>query len=436
MATDDRNKDRNTAKPPGWSGTIVGLEPRLAEVGKIKIGGLGAERGKKGGGTFRLPVKFDYFVITTTERNAKGDLAPDKEIMGALTEKWADGDGKLRAIPIVLHSDDIAEVFPHSYAAYNGKRLQCRGNGKTAERREIKDKRWTGESEVVKCPCPMLEDKRCKPHGVLHCSIAVPGQAIAGGIHRWRTTSIISLQQMIGSLQQIKSIVGVLRGLPLVLRVLPMRVEPVGQKASTVYVCHVELRAAGLADVYKQALQLQRARNDLEAAGLALPAPTVQRPGDEPEEEQAEIEAEFYSDESEAEDDGGSGGPEAEAAPPSRAQRHMDDFRRSASTPSPDAPAAPPGPVTTTAEVMASRADKKATWLAWCELHELEPTAADTVTQYREWVASVLGPELAQKSDDWTVDHLDQLRQQHHRDVVGEPPPADDPPPPEGDYPY
>jgi hypothetical protein len=426
MATDDRNKDHNTAKAPGWSGSIVGLEPRLAEVGKIKIGGLGAERGKKDGGTFRLPVKFDYFVITTTERNAKGDLAPDKAIMDALIPKWADKDGKLRAIPIVLHSDDIAEVFPHSYAAYKGKRLQCRGDGRTAERREIKDKRWTGKSEAVKCPCPMLEDKRCKPHGVLHCSIAVPGQAIAGGIHRWRTTSIISLQQMIGSLQQIKSIVGVLRGLPLVLRVLPMRVEPVGQKASTVYVCHVELRAAGLADVYKQALQLQRARNDLEAAGLALPAPTVQRPGDEPEEEQAEIQAEFYSDESEAED----GEPESDA-PASRAQRHMDDFRRPASTPPPGAPAAPPEPVTTTAEVMASRADKKAVWLAWCELHELEPTTADAVTQYREWVASVLGPELAQKSDDWTAAHLEQLRQQHQRDVVGEPPPMDEPPLPD-----
>lgn len=433
MATDDRNKDRNTAKATGWSGTIVGLEPRLAEVGKIKIGGLGAERGKKGGGTFRLPVKYDYFVITTTERNAKGDLAPDQAIMDALTPKWADGDDKLRAIPIVLHSDDIAEVFPHSYAAYNGKRLQCRGNGNTAERREIKDKRWTGKSEFVKCPCPMLEDKRCKPHGVLHCSIAVPGQAIAGGIHRWRTTSIISLQQMIGSLQQIKSIVGVLRGLPLVLRVLPMRVEPVGQKASTVYVCHVELRAAGLADVYKQALQLQQARNDLEAAGLALPAPTVQRPGDEPEEEQAEIQAEFYSDESDAED-GGGGEPEAEAAPPSRAQRHMGDFRRPDPTPPSDAPAAPSEPVTTTAEVMASGADKKAVWLDWCALRELGTTEDAAKSGFRQWVTDVLGADLAQRSDDWTAGHLNQLRQQHQRDVVGEPP-ADDPPPPD-DYPY
>jgi hypothetical protein len=429
MATDDRNKDHNTAKAPGWSGSIVGLEPRLAEVGKIKIGGLGGERGKKDGGTFRLPVKYDHFVITTTERNAKGDLAPDKAIMDALIPKWADGDGKLRAIPIVLHSDDITEVFPHSYAAYNGKRLQCRGDGKTAERREIVDKRWTGKSTRRKCPCPDLEAKRCKPHGVLHCSIAVPGQAIAGGIHRWRTTSIISLQQMLGSLGQIQSLVGVLRGLPLVLRVLPMRVEPKGQRASTVYVCHVELRAAGLADVYKQALQLQRARNDLEAAGLALPAPVLQRPGDEPEEEQAEIEAEFYSDEPEAAD----GEPESGAIP-SRAQRHMDDFRRPDPTPPPDAPAAPPEPVTTTAEVMASRDDKKAVWLAWCELHELEPSAAETVTQYREWVASVLGPELAQKSDDWTAAHLDQLRQQHQRDVVGEPPPMDEPPP-EDNYP-
>src|SRR5688500_1113621 len=54
------------------------LQPRLAELGKIKIGGKGAERQKQdNSGTYQLPVKYDHFVVTTRNRGKDGNFIPD-----------------------------------------------------------------------------------------------------------------------------------------------------------------------------------------------------------------------------------------------------------------------------------------------------------------------------------------------------------------------
>ena len=45
-----------------------GLTPRFAEVGKIKIGGKGETRKDKNGKDYQLPVRYDHFVVTTTEK--------------------------------------------------------------------------------------------------------------------------------------------------------------------------------------------------------------------------------------------------------------------------------------------------------------------------------------------------------------------------------
>ena len=47
-----------------------GLNPRFAEVGKIKIGGKGETKKTSGGKDFQIPVRYDHFVVTTTERTA------------------------------------------------------------------------------------------------------------------------------------------------------------------------------------------------------------------------------------------------------------------------------------------------------------------------------------------------------------------------------
>ena len=271
------------------------IRPSLAEAGKIKIGGLGETRKSKRGGEYRLPQKYDHFVVTKTTKDENDDFEVDADIMQALSA--ASKGGPIREIPIVLHSDEIDLVFPTSLALYTGKRCACRGDGETARRREIKDDRYTGNEKTIKCPCPYLNAEtgpRCKPNGKLYCSIAVPGRAVAGAVHIWRTTSIISIQQMIGSLEQIKAVAGTMRGLPLALVVKPIRVEPAGGVATTVYVCHVELRARDLEQVQAAALRAAEMRrrlgnNDAEYRAL-LQAPGV----GETDEDQADISGEFY----------------------------------------------------------------------------------------------------------------------------------------------
>ena len=275
---------------------IKNITPKLAEAGKIKIGGLGQERKARGGGTYRLPQKYDHFIITKTNRNKAGDLEIDTGLMDGLEP---DSDGQVRAIPIMLHSDVIDEVFPTAYALYSGRRCVCRGDGETALRREVIQKQYTGKSKEMECPCSYFKAESgpvCKANGKFFCSITVPGSAIAGAVHAWRTTSIISIEQMFGSLLQIRTICGTLRGVPLWLRVKPITVEPPGSKGGiTVYCCHVELRAADIAVIQQNAIEVAKMRRALGGDDgnygrtLTLPA------HDESTEEQGDIANEFYS---------------------------------------------------------------------------------------------------------------------------------------------
>lgn len=249
---------------------IKDLQPRLAEAGKIKIGGLGAEKNSKSGSRYRTPRKDDHFTITTTQRGDDGRLIVDVEIMDELRRQgFADADGKVRTLPIILHADEMDEIFPTAYCAYQGKKLVCRGDGETAIRREIVQGEWTGEEKEIGCPCKYLQpdergQRRCKPNGTLHCSLALHNMAVAGAVHKWRTTSIISINQMVGSLTQVRDkVVGTLQGVPLILRVSPMAVNPNGGRPSTVYVCHVELRAKNLSEIQRKAIEASQTRQNL-----------------------------------------------------------------------------------------------------------------------------------------------------------------------------
>jgi hypothetical protein len=289
---------------------IHGLVPRLAEGGKIKIGGLGEVRQGKGGVKFRLPKKYDQFVVTTTERGpdvdgVRGDLLPDEDLMMSLLE--TDDDGQvlpLREIPIVVHSDDVEEVFPTTYAIYSGRRLHCKGNGKVAHRYTFEGRKRSKDPYEVACPCDWLkrEHEPCKAHGILHCAIRVPGQAVAGSLYTWRTTSTISIQQMVGSLNHILATCGVLQGLPLVLCLRRKEVAPQGQPTFA-WVCHIELRAKDVQAVQQQALEMAQLRNTV-ATQIHEARQTyramIQEPGEEDVDEQAEVQQEFMPEEREA----------------------------------------------------------------------------------------------------------------------------------------
>lgn len=275
-------------------------QPALATAGHIKIGGLGEKRKKQNSNdTWQMPVKFNHFLITKTTRGDDGNLEPDIDLMSDLEPQWADRDGKIRQLPIVLHSDDIREVFPAKLAYYNGKSLLCSGDGRDAVRHKI-DKQ-TGKrvsSYGVPCPCEhsslVAEGGKCKPHATLHCSIVVPGRGLFGSVYRWRTTSAISIRRMMGSLQQVQGVVGSLCGVQLVLVV--SEVQLVGK--APVHVCHVELRER-LFEAQRDVLAMAQQRRDVAAAVAGRPVRlTVLQPGGdhEDEDEQASVAAEFHTD--------------------------------------------------------------------------------------------------------------------------------------------
>lgn len=279
---------------------IKGIRPSLAQAGHIKIGKKSSEKRRTASGyEWNPPMRLDHFLVTHTSRGDDGNLEVDEGMMAELDRQgFADSDHKVRSIPILLHSDDIDNVFPTVYAWYQGKQVVCRGDGEKATRWEVKDKKKTGREKEITCPCEFLERdakgaRKCKPHGVLHCTIALPGRAVAGALYRYRTTGIISVQRVIGSLEQILAIVGTIANIPLVLRVTPVQVAPAG-RTQTVYSVHVELRQE---IVISQQLAIEARKSR-----IALGAPQVQirallRPpaaDDESPEEQADVEAEFY----------------------------------------------------------------------------------------------------------------------------------------------
>lgn len=279
------------------------IKPRVCELGKIKIGGLGEERTKaSGNGTYRLPEKHDYFTVTTMHRDAKRGLVPDEELMASLKD-LADPDGRLRQLPISLLSNEPEDILQAAYVWYNGTRMAAKSDGRTLTRYFDTNKGWLPQPEELPWKPEFAErtdaagNRLFKLHATLNCVVAAPA-ARWGGVYKFRTTSGISAEQLYGSLTQLRLLTGgQLRGLPLRLVVRPVQVSP-GGKTTTVYVVHIELRGPDLQTL--QELALQRARFEIDNAKQLGELQQQYRallaaPGDrETEEEQAEVAAEFH----------------------------------------------------------------------------------------------------------------------------------------------
>lgn len=246
------------------------IKPQICELGKIKIGGRGAERQAQSGGTYRMPEKYDHFVVTGLHRvNGKtdGDLVQDKPLMAALQEKYGDSDGKLRQIPIALLSNDLEEVLQCSCIMYQGKRVAARSDGVTLVKFHDKTAGWlaTPTETAWKPEYAELKDGKGNRHFKLHttfnCVISA-AHSKWGGVYKFRTTSKITASQLLGSLMHLQKLTGgILRGLPLRLVVRPIQVSPEG-KTTTVYVVHVEMIGQDLQQV--QELALKRAKFEVD----------------------------------------------------------------------------------------------------------------------------------------------------------------------------
>lgn len=277
------------------------LNPRQAEAGKIKIGGLGKERTTKDGRAWREPKKLDHFIVTKTVRGSNGEFEVDEAIMEQLPK---DKDGKCREIPILLDSDIIEEVFPHALACYAGRKLHCKGDGKTATRWEVKRDNSsrivrTGDAQPRDCPCDYLNAKRgyvCRPHGTLWVTIAAGEETRIGARHAFRTTSWNSVRWILSGLDSIQRQVGTLVGLPCKMIVRPHQVNT-NDGTKVVQVVHVELRTKDLMALQQHAIRAAQARQRVVSvaarpAVLGLPAPGEH----ESALDQAELQQEYHPD--------------------------------------------------------------------------------------------------------------------------------------------
>jgi len=237
------------------------LTARLTEVGKLKLGGLGDERRTGSGEKYRVPVKYDHFVITGLHRDPDGRLLPDVEVMESL-KAHADPDGKLRRIPITLLSNDLDEVMTARYVAYAGRVKVAESDGLTLTEytdgpggARLAEPRQLPHSSAALDRWPLL-----KLTVTLNAMIDAPG-ARWGGVYKLRSTSQITANQLYGSLKLLQRLTGgILRGLPLQLVVRPMQVAPEG-KPTTIYVAHIEL--SGVQREKAREIALQQIRYEL-----------------------------------------------------------------------------------------------------------------------------------------------------------------------------
>ncbi|MGD1001048.1 MAG: hypothetical protein ABSA67_10165 [Candidatus Brocadiia bacterium] len=284
----------------------MGLErfftAKLTPLGKIKIGGKGEEKVSAKGKTYRQPLKYDYFVVTTMQKDAAGNFKPDVKLMKELTEEYGDEDGKLRQIPIRLLSNDPEVVMQTAFVAYQGKVCIARSDRQTVTWfNDLKTGARLAEPKVEPWDEKLRELKSqeggafFKEHSVFNCVISAH-EAKWGGVYEFRTTGEISGQQLYsGMLETLRLTYGVLIGMPLWMVVEPKQVTPQG-RATTVYAVKLELRAPSMEDIERMALtrmQYALAHKDqiqiIETKYKALMAP----PGTESAKDAADINLEF-----------------------------------------------------------------------------------------------------------------------------------------------
>lgn len=280
---------------------IKNLRPGLPEFGKIKAGTKGEEAVSSQGKKFRLPKKLNHYIITTTQRDEEGNFMLDAELMDALKNSdnaILDADKNIVGIPIRLLYNDIDLNFGTRYAAYVGGKCVCSGNGEKAKTRDGRD---------VKCPCnqlnPDYEGKdKCKANGRLICII--DGAPIVGACHILRTTSINTVKSILASLAFIQTAAsGNLAFLPLHLVLKPKTVNiPKTGQPTTVYVSSIVYRGP-IESLRKDALGMAK-----EKAQYLIAMDKVEDSArefldkmEESEQEQRDINEEFYPNSVEAE---------------------------------------------------------------------------------------------------------------------------------------
>jgi len=275
---------------------IKNLTPRLPEMGGIRAGTKGEEAVSRDGKKFRLPKRLDHYIITTTERNDEGTLILDTDLMDSLKKSdraIVNSEGNLTGIPIRLLYNDISLNFPTRYACYTGNKCVCSGDGEKAKTRDGRE---------IKCPCKQLEPTyegkdKCRANGRLTCII--DGASMFGGCYVLRTTSINTVKQILGSLLLYHTATsGMLSFIPFLLVLKPMTTTiPTTSQLTTVYISSILYNGNPL-ELKKEALSIAKEHSQLlvEMKQVEASAKQLIKYEVESDEEQADVQAEFYPD--------------------------------------------------------------------------------------------------------------------------------------------
>lgn len=243
------------------------LPGAVAEVGKIKIGTLGPPVSGRNG-SYNPMVRLDEFLITTLDRDRSGVLVPDEPLMDSLAPYRDKVGGKLRTIPVMFLSNTIADSLRSRYEWWVGRSKigastsdLIDGDGPTdpekvtvswyadpatgAVLKEPRTERMTHAHLQMKIGA----GDKARPLFSLATTISVmiaSNAASFGGVYKFRTKGWHSSNQLLGSLQHIKSITcGILRGPVFHLVVAPRQVFGGGQ-ASIAQVVRVDIRGNDL----------------------------------------------------------------------------------------------------------------------------------------------------------------------------------------------
>jgi hypothetical protein len=229
-----------------------GIFFKMAEIGKIKIGGKSEkEYVSKSGRKYHAPIKFDHFIITTTQRDKAGNLIINEKE----TAKIKNNPRELR---IRLPFDSIDKNFFTEYQMYGGKKCLCRGDGEYATRIATKDgivnalietiietteypdgqfvfktkeiEVKSGDSFKIICDpknCKLFQEGKCKVCGIL--SAFLTDSKDIGGVYKFRTHSINSVSSISAALKYFSDNTGgILQGLPLKMIMLKKTTEEHG----------------------------------------------------------------------------------------------------------------------------------------------------------------------------------------------------------------
>ncbi len=181
---------------------------RIPRLGRIRLGVMIKEAGKRD-----HPTATDHFVITEAIRKAvMDDRIPELEIARQSWCTCKHGEGP-KALPVMLPTNAIDQLFPQNYRMYKRAGLWCGGDGQVA-------RRWNSEGKLEEraCPCEFLESGECGAEATL--SITLPD---VPGIGVWQITTgnyktIVNLNTQ---LEDLALAFQGLRGIPLILRLEP-----------------------------------------------------------------------------------------------------------------------------------------------------------------------------------------------------------------------